>query len=81
MSNSIKLILPGRGKRKWLVRNLQGNPIPCCWDDCFEDGDNHHRIEVDHPTPRHTGEKLVYVFCGPDHKAHYLKNTPWENRG
>lgn len=76
-----RLILPGgAGGGKQLVRNAQGNPLPCCYADCWEDGDNRTRVEVPHTQPKHPGEKLVYIFCTDAHKSLHLKGTVYADR-
>lgn len=85
MSNARRLILPPGvptgGGHAVRVRNGNGDPVPCCWGDCWKPADNNHRVEVPHPTPRWHGEKLVYTFCGERHKVLYLANSPWQDRG
>lgn len=82
-----QLIVPNRADRRraGLVRNVEtGRVLPCCWQDCTRDGDNRHRVEIPHPTPRWrdpaTGrqEMLVYVFCNEEHKRQFVKGTPYE---
>lgn len=62
------------------VRNANGQALPCCWSDCEAEGDNRHRVEVDHNAPKFPGEKLVYIFCGAPHRQLYLAGTPYANR-
>lgn len=57
---------------KQLVRNAHGRPIPCCWSDCWDRGDNRYRVEVPHDAPKFPGEKLVYIFCRPRHRSYWL---------
>ena len=58
-----------------LVRNAHGKPLPCVWDDCWEHGDNRHRVEVDHDAPKFKGEKLVYIFCSERHRDYWRHST------
>lgn len=75
----------GRGK---LVRNVATQRVlPCCWDDCTEDGNDRIRVEIPHPTPRWKDslggkqEMLIYIFCSDGHRNHYLARTPLQDRG
>lgn len=56
-----------------LVRNLWGKPLPCCWDDCWNPGDERYRIVVGHDAParRAAGDTLTYLFCSPRHREYY----------
>lgn len=58
-----------------LVRNFFGKPLPCIWDDCWRDGDNRIRVEVDHDAPKFPGEKLVYIFCSERHRDYWRNST------
>lgn len=64
------------------VRNAEGKPLMCCWTDCQSDGDNRYAVTIAHPQPQFPGDKrtLTYIFCGPEHRRHWLKGTPYENR-
>lgn len=62
------------------VRNVEtGRVLPCCYTDCMNDGNDRHRVEVPHDTPRWkdeaTGkqEMLVYIFCTELHKSFFIQ--------
>lgn len=56
-----------------LVRNYWGRPLPCCWDDCWRNGDERYRIVVAHDAParREAGDTLTYIFCSERHRELY----------
>jgi len=59
--------------RPQLVRNAHGKPLPCCWDDCWANGDERYRIVVPHDAParRANGDTLTYLFCSDRHREYY----------
>jgi hypothetical protein len=62
-----------KGARSNLVRNRStGRVLLCCWTDCQRNGDKRIRASLPHPTPRWEGERLIYIFCCENHKAHWL---------
>lgn len=63
------------GGRRDLVRNAHGNPLPCCWQECWSAGSTRHTAVVPHDAPGREGDTLTYVFCGPSHKAQWLGQT------
>jgi hypothetical protein len=74
--NAPALILPGKEVGKRLVRNQgTGRVLPCCWEDCQEDGDDRYRVMVPHDAPRWPGEKLIYIFCSYRHRDHYVAHV------
>lgn len=77
MSNRPRLILPpGVGSTpagpKVLVRNRWGKPLPCCYGECWEDGDDRIHIDRPHPTPNYLGEMRRFIFCSERHRVFYL---------
>jgi hypothetical protein len=80
-----RLIEPGRPGHK--VRNADGRPLPCNWQDCVKDGDDRIQIAVPHPTPRWRlrkadgtvlQEQLIYIFCSEAHRAMFAKGTAFQ---
>jgi len=63
------------GGRRDLVRNAHGQPLPCCWSDCWSPGSTRHVAVVPHDGPDRAGDTLTYVFCGPTHRALWLGQT------
>lgn len=69
------------GGRRDLVRNAHGQPLPCCWQECWARGSTRHEVRVAHDAPGREGDTLTYVFCGPAHKAQWLGQTAAAQRG
>lgn len=54
------------------VSNLStGRVLPCCYADCWEDGNKNITFEKPHEAPRWPGEKLIYIFCTFTHRDAY----------
>ena len=49
------------------VRDGQGVPLLCCWDDCEKLGHEEHKVIRTERTKR-----LHYVFCSETHRQLYL---------
>jgi hypothetical protein len=60
------------GGRRDLVRNAHGQPLPCCWRDCWDRGSTRHTVVAPHDAEGREGDTLTYIFCGPAHKAMWL---------
>ncbi len=60
---SRRIGIPGRT----LVRNPQGIPLKCAWDDCEKNGFDEIKIVVKEPT-----KNLHYIFCSERHKQYQL---------
>lgn len=62
------------GGRRDLVRNAHGQPLPCCWADCWARGSVKHKVVVLHDAPDRaaSGDTLTYIFCGPAHKDMWM---------
>jgi len=55
-----------------VVRNVStGWVLPCCYADCWEDGNKNITFEKPHEAPRWPGEKLIYIFCTISHRDAY----------
>lgn len=64
------------------IRNFWGNPIPCCWSDCWKHASTRHQVVVPHDAPDRQGDNLVYAFCSDLHKLFWISATvPAEQRG
>lgn len=50
-----------------LVRNGVGEPLPCCWDDCWKHGHEEHKV-----VKRGERGNLHYVFCSEQHRLYYV---------
>lgn len=59
--------LGDRGKQR-MINPGTGRYLPCCYKDCWEDGDNRYKALRPHDNPTHAGEMLIYIFCGPVHR-------------
>lgn len=60
---SRRIGIPGRT----LVRNAQGIPIKCAWDDCERPGYDEIKVVVKEPT-----KELHYIFCSDRHKGYHI---------
>lgn len=60
-----RLHIPGKTR----VRNGEGKPLPCSWDECWEDGYDEIKVVVTEPT-----KKLHYIFCSEEHKRYYVNS-------
>ena len=58
-----RLKIPG----KTPVRNDQGNPILCAWDDCEKPGYDEIKVIVREPQ-----KTLHYIFCSEQHKRYHI---------
>jgi len=63
------------GGRRDLVRNAHGQPLPCCWAECWARGSIKYTVLAPHDAPGREGDTLTYLFCGPAHKALWLGQT------
>jgi hypothetical protein len=63
------------GGRRDLVRNAHGQPLACCWQDCWERGSTKHQVVAPHDGPGRESDTLTYIFCGPVHKSLWLGQT------
>lgn len=54
-------------RHRTLVRNAQGVPLLCAWDDCEKDGYEEVKVIV-----RDNGKNLHYVFCSERHKRMHI---------
>ena len=56
-----------------VVRNVStGRVLPCCYADCWEDGNKNITFEKPHEAPRWEGELLIYIFCSYKHRDYYI---------
>ena len=55
--------IPGRT----LVRNGQGKPIMCAWDDCERNGYDEIKVIVREPR-----KNLHYIFCSEQHMRFHI---------
>lgn len=58
-----RLKIPGRT----LVRNPEGVPLPCCWDECENPGYEENKVIVREPQ-----KTLHYIFCSDRHKRYHI---------
>lgn len=50
-----------------VVNPMTGDRVPCCWADCWNDGQDEIKIV------KHTdGANLHYIFCSELHKQFYM---------
>lgn len=61
-----------RAPKGVLVRNLWGQPLPCCWNECMRPGRTDHEVRVQHDAPDRRQDTLTYLFCSDAHKAMWL---------
>lgn len=55
-----------------IVRNVATlRVLPCCYADCWENGNKNITFEKPHENPRWPGEKLIYIFCTITHRDAY----------
>jgi hypothetical protein len=69
------------GGRRDLVRNAHGQPLPCCWQDCWARGSTKHTVVVPHDGDGRENDTLTYLFCGPSHKDLWLGKAQAAHRG
>jgi len=76
--NFLAPILGGRKR----IRNFWGQPIACCWSDCWKDASTDHEVRIPHDHPERVGDTLTYAFCSDMHRRFWISTTlPAEHRG